>query len=359
MIKIIDWYIIKKYLGTFFFTIAIFTVIMVVFDISERMDDFLLRKPTLNQIIFDYYAGFIPFYLNYLFPLINFIAVIFFTARMADQTEIVPILTGLVSFRRFLRPYFIGATVIFLIALVFNIYIIPQTNKKKNAFENVYVSPQEDNLHLATHIQIDSNTYVYVDNFDNRNKIGYKFVLEEMNGDVHSQKMIADRVAWDSTKHTWSILDYSIRDINGLKENLHYGARKDTILDMRPADFEIYDNIYLAMTMPEINDRIKKEKMRGTGKMVYLELEKYKRFATPLSVYILTLMGVSLSSRKVRGGIGASLGIGILLSFAYIVALQFTTMFALKGGLPAIIAVMIPNGLFGVIAVYLMIKAPK
>ena len=154
MIKIIDWYIIKKYLGTFFFTIAIFTVIMVVFDISERMDDFLLRKPTLNQIIFDYYAGFIPFYLNYLFPLINFIAVIFFTARMADQTEIVPILTGLVSFRRFLRPYFIGATVIFLIALVFNIYIIPQTNKKKNAFENVYVSPQEDNLHLATHIQI-------------------------------------------------------------------------------------------------------------------------------------------------------------------------------------------------------------
>ncbi len=361
MIKTIDWYIIKKYLGTFFFTLAVFTVIIVTFDISERMDDFLKHRPSLNQIIFEYYAGFIPFYLNFLSPLVNFIAVIFFTAKMADQTEIVPILTGLVSFKRFLRPYFIASTVIFIITLIFNLYIIPHTNKGKIAFENVYIFPKVSSEKLSTHIQLDQNTFVYIDNFDIKQKVGYKFILEKFDGDELKEKLVANRIAWDSIKKMWSIEDYSVRYINGLKEKMNSGARKDTILDMRPIDFElhVYDNIYSAMSMSELDKRIQKEKLRGTGVMVNLELEKYKRYAYPLSTYILTLMGVSLSSRKVRGGVGLPLGIGIVLSFAYILFIQFATMFALKGGLYPIVAVMIPNLIFGALGVYLMIKAPK
>lgn len=359
MIKIIDAYIIKKYLGTFFFTLVIFTVIIVTFDISERLDDFLVRKPSLYQIIFEYYAGFIPFYLNFLSPLINFIAVIFFTAKMADQTEIVPMLSGLMSFKRFLRPYFIAATVVFIITLIFNLFIIPQTNKRKNAFENKYVFVKESSAKLSTHMQLDNSTFVYIDNFDNKNKLGYRFVLEKFDGDELKQKLIANRIEWDSVKHKWSIYDYSVREINGLKESMHMGLQKDTILDMKPVDFEVHDNIYMAMSMSELNELIRKEKLRGTGALAGMELEKYKRFAYPLSTYVLTLMGVSLSSRKVRGGIGLPLGIGIILTFVYLLFVQFATMFTLKGGLSPLIAVMIPNLIFAALGLFLLYKAPK
>ncbi len=359
MIKIIDWYIIKKYLGTFIFTLAIFTVIIVIFDVSEKLDDFLRHKAPVSEIIFSYYAGFIPFYLNFLSPLINFIAVIFFTAKMADQTEIVPILSGGVSFRRFLWPYFIASTVIFLVTLIFNLFIIPETNELKVDFENVYINPKSDNSKLYTHMQIDKNTYVYIENFDNTQKIGYKLTLEKFNGFDLKEKLVADKISWDSVKSKWAIENYSIRTIDGLKETMSSGLRKDTTLDMRPKDFEIYDNIYQAMNMRELNERIDKEATRGTGVMVDLQLEKYKRFVYPLSAYVLTLMGVSLSSRKVRGGIGLPLGIGIFLSFAYILFIQFSTMFASKGGLPPLIAVFIPNIIFGILGVYLLAKAPK
>jgi lipopolysaccharide export system permease protein len=359
MIKIIDWYIIKKYLGTFIFTLGIFTVIFVIFDVSEKLDDFLKHGAPLKEIIFSYYAGFIPYYLNFLSPLINFIAVIFFTAKMADQTEIVPILSGGVSFRRFLWPYFIASTVIFLVTLVFNLFIIPETNELKINFENVYINPKSDNSKMYTHMQLDKNTYVYIENFDNNQKVGYKFTLEKFDGYELKEKLVADKITWDSVKTKWAIENYSVRTVNGLKESMTSGLRKDTILDMRPKDFQIYDNIYQAMNMRELNERIDKEETRGTGVMVDLQLEKYKRFVYPLSAYILTLMGVSLSSRKVRGGIGLPLGIGIFLSFTYILFIQFSTMFALKGGLPPIIAVFIPNIIFGILGIYLLAKAPK
>lgn len=359
MIKIIDWYIIKKYLGTFSFTLAIFTVIIVIFDVSEKLDDFLRHEAPVSEIIFSYYAGFIPYYLNFLSPLINFIAVIFFTAKLADQTEIVPILSSGVSFKRFLRPYVISSTVIFLVTLIFNLFIIPETNQLKIDFENTYINPKSDNSKMFTHMQIDKDSYVYIENFDNNQRVGYKFILEKFSGDNLKEKLIADKITWDSLKSKWKIDNYSIRKIDGLKESMTSGITKDTTLDMRPKDFEIYDNIYQAMNMRELNDRINKEETRGTGVMVDLQLEKYKRFIYPLSAYILTLMGVSLSSRKVRGGIGLPLGIGIFLSFAYIIFIQFANMFALKGGLPPLIAVFIPNVIFGILGVYLLIKAPK
>ena len=358
-IKLIDRYIIGKYLGTFLFTMIIFSVVIIIFDVSEKLDDFLKYHAPLYKIVFQYYAGFVPFYLNFLSPLINFIAVIFFTAKMADQTEIVPILSGGVSFSRFLRPYFISSTIVFVVTLVFNLFIIPETNQLKIDFENVYINPKSDNNKMYTHMQLDKNTFVYIENFDNNQKIGYKFTLEKFNGDELVEKTMAERIAWDSVKHVWNMETYSTRKIDGLKEAMVYGDKKKIKLDMRPIDFDLFDNIYEAMNMKELNSRIEKEKIRGTGVMERLLLEKYKRFVYPLSAFVLTLMGVSLSSRKVRGGIGLPLGIGIFLSFTYILFIQFSTMFSLKGNLPPIIAVFIPNVLFGLLSLYLLVKAPK
>lgn len=358
-LTIIDKYIIKKYLGTFVFTMAIFTVVMVIFDVSERLDDFLEHKAPLSKIAFEYYAGFIPFYLNFLSPLINFIAVIFFTAKMADQTEIVPILSGGMSFNRFLRPYVISASLIFLVTFIFNLYVIPKTNKLKIGFENVYVKPMDSNTKTSTHMQIDPNTFVYIKSFDNDRKIGYDLVLEIFDGQELKSKLIADRISWDSVNTKWNIQNYSIRTIDSLREEMIKGTSKDTTLDMSPKDFEVYDNIFIAMDLDELNDRIDKEKLRGTGYMTHLKLEKYKRFIYPFSAFILTLMGVALSSRKVRGGIGLSLGVGIALSFTYILFIQFANMFSLKGGLSPLIAVLIPNVIFGVLSIILLIKAPK
>lgn len=358
-IKIIDAYIIKKYLGTFVFTLAIFTVVIVIFDISEKLDNFLETHAPLDKIITQYYAGLVPFYLNMLSPLINFIAVIFFTAKMADQTEIVPILSGGTSFKRFLRPYFIASSLIFLVSLIFNLFIIPETNQLKIDFENTYIDPVSTNTKMHTHMRLDKKTYVYIETFDNTNKMGYRFNMEKFDGQVLKEKLVADRISWDSVKRKWQIENYSIRTINGLKEQMSTGFRKDMILDMNPDDFKVQDNIYQAMNMRELNQRIRKEKIRGTGVMDNLLIEKYKRFIYPLSAFVLTLMGVSLSSRKVRGGVGLSLGIGIFLSFAYILFMQFSTMFALKGGLSPLIAVCIPNVIFGLLGYYLLIKAPK
>lgn len=358
-LTIIDRYIIKKYIGTFLYTMAIFTVVAVIFDVSERLDDFLKYKAPLSKIVFEYYAGFIPFYLNFLSPLINFIAVIFFTAKMANQTEIVPILSGGMSFNRFLRPYLISATIIFFITLIFNIYIIPRTNKLKVGFENVYVKPVKNNTKLSTHMQIDQDSYVYVESFDNDRKIGYNFILEIFDEKELKEILIADRITWDSVQVKWQIHNYSVRTIDSLQETMTKGDLKDTTLDMTPRDFEIYDNLYTAMSNNELNTRIEKERTRGTGLMSNLKLEKYKRYIYPFSAFVLTLMGVALSSRKARGGIGLSLGLGIALSFTYILFIQFATMFSLKGGLSPLLATLIPNIIFSIVAVYLLIKAPK
>lgn len=355
----IDKYIIRKYLTTFVFTMAIFAVVIVVFDISEKLDDFLKHNAPIEKIIFEYYAGMLPFYLNMLSPLINFIAVIFFTAKMADQTEVVPILSGGMSFNRFMRPYMIAAGLIFAVSFIFNIFIIPHTNKLMTDFENVYIKPLDQTNRRSTHMQIDDKTYVYIGDFDTKYDEGYNFVMEKFEGNELKEKWLADRIVWDSIGMQWSIRNYSIRYIDELKESMVSGAQIDTVLDMLPSDFVVYENAYTAMGTFELGERIEKEKLRGTGILVNLRLELYKRFVNPFSAFVLTLMGVALSSKKVRGGIGLSLGLGIGLSFTYIVFIQFSTIFASQGGFPPLLAVWIPNLIFGIIALILLIKAPK
>ncbi|RYG21034.1 MAG: YjgP/YjgQ family permease [Chitinophagaceae bacterium] len=360
-LKIIDSFIIGKYLGTFVYTLVLFVVIIVIFDLSEKLDDFLEADLSIWQVLTKYYAGSIPFYVNMLSPLINFIAVIFFTAKMADQTEIVPILSGGVSFNRFLRPYFISAFIIFSVNLLSNLYILPYTNRIKNKFENEVVNKNDPFTKEKIHMKIDSNTYIYIENFDNKTNIGYRFSLDKFKGDSLKKKLIADQIAWDSVKRVWKMTNYSVRNINGLKEKMISGTnlQKDTVLDMRPDDFSAYLNIFESMSNRELSDKIAKENIRGSGIMSDLLFEQYKRWFQPFSAFVLTLIGVALSSRKVRGGVGLPLGVGIILSFAYIVFNQFAKMFSTKGGLPPLLAVLLPTIFFGLLGLYLLRRAPK
>ncbi|MES2457062.1 MAG: LptF/LptG family permease [Bacteroidota bacterium] len=360
-IKIIDWYIISKYLGTFLYTLTLFVIIIIIFDLSEKLDDFLSANLSFWQVITLYYAGSIPFYVNMLSPLINFIAVIFFTAKMADQTEIVPILSGGVSFNRFLAPYFASAFIIFAANLGANLYILPYTNQLKNSFENNYVHKNASPTKRDIHMKLDEKTYIYMDNFDNKTKVGTKFSLDNFKGDIMTKKLVAEEIKWDSLKRVWKLTNYSVRNIDGLKETFISGAgkTKDTILDMRPDDFSAYDNIFENMSNKELSEKIRKENIRGSGIMNDLLFERYKRYLHPLSAFVLTLIGVALSSRKVRGGVGLPLGIGILLSFAYIVFNQFAKMFSLKGGTSPLFAVIAPTLFFGLLGLYLLKKAPK
>lgn len=346
-------------MGTFVFTLSIFSVVMVVFDISEHLDNFLKKQSTLHDIAFQYYAGFIPFYLNYLSPLINFLAVILFTAKMANQTEVVPILTSKASFSRFLRPYFITATMIFIVSFFANVYLIPYTNRLKVDFENSHFS-DSDPTKNEVHMQLDKNTYVYVRSFDNASKTGYLFIMEKFNGDEMIRKLVATNITYDSVKRVWKMKAYSDRHINGLKETMvWHGDSRDTTLDMRPEDFEVRDNQYSAMSMKVLNKNIEKAQIRGTGELTDMLFEKYHRFVYPLSTYVLTLIGVALSSRKVRGGIGLPLGLGIILCFTYILVERFALVFSIKGGAPPLISVFMPNVLFGAFGYYLLVKAPK
>ncbi|AOM80587.1 permease [Pedobacter steynii] len=359
--KIIDWYIISKYLGTFIYTLTLFVVIIVIFDLSEKLDDFLGNNLTFWQVVSLYYAGSIPFYVNMLSPLINFIAVIFFTAKMADQTEIVPILSGGVSFNRFLLPYFISAFIIFSVNLASNLYILPYTNQVKNNFENTYIKKNDPTSKSDIHMKLDERTYIYMRSFDNKSKIGSQFSLDNFKGDVLTKKIVADEIKWDSVKRSWKLTNYSVREIDGLKETMINGASKtkDTILDMRPDDFSAYDNVFENLSNKDLSDKIKKERIRGSGIMNDLLFERYKRYLQPLSAFVLTLIGVALSSRKVRGGVGLPLGIGIILSFCYIVLNQFAKMFSLKGGISPLFAVLVPTIFFGLLGYYLLRKAPK
>lgn len=360
-IKILDSYIIGKYLGTFIYTLAVFVVIIVIFDLSEKLDDFLENDMTVWEVFTQYYAGSIPFYVNMLSPLMNFIAVIFFTAKMADQTEIVPILSGGVSFNRFLRPYFISAFIIFAANLGSNLFVLPYTNKIKNSFENQVIAKNDPYTKSNIHMKIDEHTYIYIDNFDNRSNIGYKFALDRFKGDILEKKLIAESISYDSIKRVWKLNNYTSRTIKDLKEAMVYGNNnsKDTVLDMRPDDFSVYDNVVESMTNKELAEKIRKEKIRGSGVMNDLRFEQYKRFTQPLSAFVLTLIGVALSSRKVRGGVGLPLGIGIVLSFLFIVMNQFTKMFSTKGGLPPLLANLLPVVVFGLLGLYLLRKAPK
>jgi lipopolysaccharide export system permease protein len=354
-IKLIDIYIIRKFLGTFFFALGLIILIAIVFDISEKIDDFLEKDAPLKAIIFDYYLNFIPYFGNLFSPLFIFISVIFFTSRMAGNTEIIAILASGISFKRFLLPYMAAATVLASISLLLNNTILPHANVKRTEFELKYIKNPFVYKNRNVHRQISPGQYIYFESYNNFENVGYEFSFEQFKDGKLVYKLMADRLIWDTLKNKWTVENYFIRNINEMNEKIKSGYRFDTTFAFTPADFNRRVN-YAVETMDygELNTFINEERMRGSEEIVFYEIEKYKRFSYPFATFILTLMGVALSSTKVRGGIGVQIGLGILLSFTYIMFMQITTTFATNGNVPAVIAVWIPNIVFTIVALLLV-----
>jgi lipopolysaccharide export system permease protein len=358
-LKLIDRYIIRKFLGTFFFAMALIILIVVVFDISEKIDDFIGKQAPLKAIIFDYYFNFIPFFLNLFSPLFTFIAVIFFTSQMATRTEIIAILSSGISYRRMLFPYMLSATVIAFLSLYLNNFVIPHSTKKQIEFEDRYIRNAYHNQDRNIHKQISPGVYMYMERYSTDDNIGHKFSIEKFSKGQLYYKLMADFIKWDSIKKRWSMHHYYTRYISGMKEVIIKGEVKDTALAFTPAEFGRKDNTVGTMDYYELNDYITSEKLKGSDSIEVYQIEKYKRISFPFATFVLTLIGVSIASRKVRGGIGMHIGLGIFISFAFIMFMQVSTTFAASGLVSPMISVWIPNVIFGFLSWYLLEKAQK
>lgn len=357
--KIIDRYIIRKFIGTYFFALLLISVIVVVFDISEKVDDFAKTKPSLYAIVVHYYMNFIPYIANMFSPLFVFITVIFFTSKMAGNSEIIAILSGGVSFRRLMYPYFLATLIIFFLTLVLNLFVIPPANSQRLSFEEKYISKRGNNTNTNIHFQLEDNRYVYMANFSSWDNSANKFSLEEFDGLKLRSKLTSDRAVWDTTFNGWRVQNYVLRTIADSTEVITRGASLDTVIAVTAADLRRYNEQNEALNLWELNETIEQLKARGDNTFKIALIEKNKRIAIPFSVFILTLMGVSLSSRKVRGGMGIKIGVGIALSFCYILFLRFSEMFVYTDTLPPFAALWLPNILFAFVAVALYLKAPK
>lgn len=356
---ILDRYIIRKFIGTYLSALLIIIGIVIIFDISEKIDNFVQNQAPLKTIVFEYYANFIPYFMNMFSPLFVFITVIFFTSKLASDSEIVAMLSGGISFNRLLYPYMISAVFITIFSLVLNLYIIPPANKHRIAFEEQYVRKKFLNTNRNIHYQLSPGEYVYMESFNNLNKTAMKFTLESLDGHRIISKLSAESAIWDSTKQGWRLYDYYIRSFKGNEEKIEKGQTKDTVINLTFNDLATRQNINETLSFNKLNQTIRVQKMRGDKMVKYAQIEKHTRLALPFAAIILTLMGVSLSSKKRRGGIGINIGIGIVLSFSYILFLRFSQMFVHSGILPPWIALWVPNMLYGVISYFLYRIAPK
>ena len=357
--KKLDWYIIRKFLGTFFFTIGLIILIVIVFDISEKIDDFINNHAPLHEIIFSYYLTFIPFFTNMFSPLITFIAVVFFTSKIAYNTEIVAILSSGISFHRLLRPYMISATFIGILSFYLANFLIPQTNVIKNRFEDKYIFQTHYNTKRNIHIQNKPGELLYVERFDNQAMRGYDFSWEKFNGETLKFKLNSRYVIYDTLAHNWKIINYTIRRFDHGKQDFEHGDTLIEHFNVIPSDYSDQLVNMDVMNYFQLDRFITKERIKGSENIKFYLVEKYRRIAFPFATLILTLIGASLSSQKIRGGMGLHLAFGIVLSFTYIIFMQISTVFATYGTLSPFVAVWIPNIIFSIIALYLLKRAPK
>jgi lipopolysaccharide export system permease protein len=356
---ILDRYIIRKFLGTFGFTILLIIVIAVIFDLTEKVDDVFEKNIPIKELARDYYLNFIPYFANLFTPLFVFISAVFFTSKMAGRTEIIAILASGMSFWRMLRPFLFSALLIGLFSFWLNSFIIPKANAGRLKFEYKYLKYNWNRNYTSLHRQITPGTFIYLDNFAKDSQTGYKFTIENLVNRKMRCKLSADYIKWDSTAQRWQLENYTIRQFKGEKEEIKRGDRLDTTFAFKPQDFDIADDDVEMMDFYELNGFIEREKLKGSSFIDYYILEKHRRFANPVANLILTLIAVAMASRKVRGGIGMHIGIGIGISFTYIMLMQVSSVFATEGGLNAAIAAWIPNAIYLVLALVLLRKAPK
>ncbi|MBR6251096.1 MAG: LptF/LptG family permease [Bacteroidales bacterium] len=359
--KKLDLYILKKFLGTYVFIVLIIISIVIVFDLVEKMDDFIESKAPKQAIIFDYYLNLVPYYANMLSPLIVFISVIFFTSKMAGQTEIIAILASGVSFRRFMYPYVLGATIIATISYILSAEVIPIANRTRIDFENVYIKSRRETGLSDMHMQIQPGVYVYMGRYHSFRETGDRFNMEKFDGKRMVSRLFARTITYDSINGNWHLRNYTKWDFdeNGITHKITTGAQIDSVINIMPSDFKKERKSFEMLTSNELSDHIDELQRRNIGNTEDFEIELRKRQASPFAAFILTLIGVSLSSRKTRGGMGVNIGLGLVLSFVYILFLTLSTTFAVNGSMNIVLAVWLPNIVFSIIGVVLYMKAPK
>lgn len=354
MFKILDRYIIRKFLGTYVFAIALLLAIAVMLDVNQKFDS--LSQAPLMATIFDYYVNFLIFFANQFSPLFTFITVIFFTSKLAGNSEIIAMLSAGMSYRRLMLPYLFSASIIAAGTFVLSAYVIPPANEARINYQNTYIKNKRIDYGSNIMLMVAPGEIAYMSRYDNVTKTGTRFSLEKFDGKKLVSRMTAQTIKWDTLYH-WTVRDYVIRDFTEYREFLTKGTSLDTIIPFEPRDFLIASNDHEKMTTPDLVDYIEHQKDRGVGNIQSFELEYHRRYAMTAAAFILTVIGMTLSSKKVKGGMGVNIGIGLVLSFSYILFMAVTSAFAVSGLTSPMVAMWIPNLVYAVIAIVLYCKA--
>lgn len=358
----LDWYIIRKFIGTYIFSIVLIISIALVFDFNENLSKFTKYHAPWRAIVFDYYANFIPYYSNLFSPLFVFIAVIFFTSKLAGNSEIIAMLSSGISFRRLMRPYMISCVLIASVTFYLNSFVIPHGTVIRQNFESLYRNSKKNTSAENVQLQVGKGTVAYIQHYDDRYKRGYGFSLDKFEGKKLVSHMTAMEIQYDTiadAKYHWKATNWKTRTLVGLRERIVTGDVKDTVILMEPTDLVYSKGQQETFTSPELLDYISKQTSRGSGNVVQYEVEFHKRIAMSFSSFILTIIGLSLSARKRKGGMGLYLGIGLGLSFGYIMLQTVSSTFAINAGTPPVLAVWIPNLIFAFIAYFCYRHAPR
>ena len=359
-LKRLDRYIIRKFLGTYFFSLILIIVVIIIFDYNEKIDRFISSNAPMNEIIFDYYVNLAPYYANTFSALFVFISVIYFTSKLAGNSEIIAILSSGVSFKRLIRPYMIAAAVISLFTYLMSAFVIPNGNATKLEFEQKYSRKKKVESANDVQLKIDENTIAFIERYEDRNNTGWRFMLDKFEDKKLVSHMEARTITYNPDRPgVWTARHWRIRELNDDKEIIRESRKEplDTLLGIEPGDFLISEGQQETMTTPELSNYIDKQKEKGFANTKSFEIEYHKRIAMSFAAFILTVIGVSLSSRKAKGGMGLSLGIGLALSFSYIVFQSISSAFADQ--MPIVLSAWLPNIIYSVIAIVLYIKAPK
>jgi lipopolysaccharide export system permease protein len=355
-VKKFDLYIVKNFLGTYLFAILLLMAIVIIFDVNEKLDA-VLTAP-LKDTIFQYFMNFLPFIVSQFSPLFTFISVIFFTSRLADRSEIIAMLSSGISFKRMLLPYMFSALVIAVLSFVLAAYVIPPANVQRIAYTNRWVKNKAVTYGDNIQMQVSPGVMAYISRYDNSTKTGFRFSLDQFDGKTLKSRITAENIKYDSLGR-WKLNNYTLRKFNGLKETMTTGTTMDTMLNFEPRDFLISKNDEQTMTSPELRQYIDQQHARGVAGIMNFEVEYERRYAMTAAAFILTVIGLSLSSRKVRGGMGLNIGLGLLLSFSYILFMTVTSTFAVSGYTSARVAMWIPNFIYTIIAVWLYRRAAR
>ncbi len=358
--KVIDKYILKRYFGTFLGLMALFVPISIILDLSERIDKFLEHKVPFNEIL-GYYGDFLLYFFNILFPIFLFLSVIWFTSRLAQNTEIIAMLNTGMPFMRLLRPYLIGATIIAATVLFLNLSVIPNARIGYNEFWVKYVHSKSHKTRETNDVyrQIDPTHYIFAANLNHKNKTAYNFVLEEIVQDSLKSKIFADRIVYNPEKKNYTLHNMRKRLYLKNRERIITKTTYDTVFPFTLDDLTPVDYIAEGLNYTELNKFIEKEKKRGSKNIKKFELEKYKRMSLPISAFILTFIAVAMASQKKRSGMGGNLAFGISISMFYILFDRIFGVMVIKSGFSPMLAAWLPNIIFGVLAIYLVVRAKK